>query len=225
MHDQFQRNTLAFSVQTAPDVATGHLLYGLDGLDDADTARAMQHIRMQQHGTQDLPVHQHKVTAIAVAGLVQGRFTLVSLGQGADEAAILADFYRRVTHPDTLMLSYGGTQHLPILRCRALMHGVVGGRDDQLDLATWLAGTADDYPPLDEIMSVQGLPQQSPDLSPTAQAQTRAVQVYLQYLRYACWQGQLTEAEIPQHEQDIRAALEASKASHWQSFLNNWPAV
>lgn len=213
---------LAFSVYTTPDVTAGHRLYGLEGLDDADTARAMQHIRMQQHGTQDLPAYQQKVTAIAVAGWVQDRFSVINLGHGVDEAAILEDFYRRITTVDTLMLSYGGALYLPTLRCRALMHGVLGGSDSQVDLATWLTGTTDDYPSLDELMGAQGLPQQPPDLTPMAQTQTQAVQVYLLYLRYACWQGQLKRSQIPSFEQAIRSDLEAEKAPHWHLFLRNW---
>ncbi|HET8552607.1 MAG TPA: 3'-5' exonuclease, partial [Gammaproteobacteria bacterium] len=36
-------NVLAFDIETVPDVDSGRRLYGLDGLDDADVARAMFH--------------------------------------------------------------------------------------------------------------------------------------------------------------------------------------
>lgn len=218
------QTVLAFCVQTAPDVDAGHRLYGLDGLDDADTARAMQHIRMQQQGTEDLPVHQQKITAIAVAGFIQGRFSVVDLGESGDESTVLEDFYRRISHANTLMLSYGGTQYLPILRFRGLMHGITGGADKQQDLAAWLGATPGDCPPLDEIMAVQALPRLPlPALSCTALAQTRAVQVYLLYLRYACWQGQLVKTQIPAQELELKTALQACEAPHWREFLDGWP--
>ncbi|HKJ88415.1 MAG TPA: 3'-5' exonuclease, partial [Gammaproteobacteria bacterium] len=43
-------NVLVFDIETVPDIEGGRRLFGLDGLDDQDTVRAMLALRRQESG-------------------------------------------------------------------------------------------------------------------------------------------------------------------------------
>ena len=52
--------TLAFDIETVPDVSLGRRLYGLEGIPDEDVAKAMTFQQMQTAGTEFLPLYQHR---------------------------------------------------------------------------------------------------------------------------------------------------------------------
>ena len=51
-------STLVFDIETVPDVALGRRLYGLEGLEDGQVAKAMFALRRQHTGGDFLPPEQ-----------------------------------------------------------------------------------------------------------------------------------------------------------------------
>lgn len=124
-------NVLAFDIETVPDVDSGRRLYHLDGLNDADVARAMFHHRRQQTGGSEfLPLHLHRIVAISVAMASRDGFRVWSLGEpAAAEAELVARFFDGIEKftPDLVSWNGGGFD-LPVLQYRALLHGVPAPR-------------------------------------------------------------------------------------------------
>ena len=58
-------NRLVFDIETVPDVELGRRVLGLEGLSDAQVAKAMYTARRQENGSDFLPLEQHKVVAIS----------------------------------------------------------------------------------------------------------------------------------------------------------------
>ena len=127
----------AFDVETVPDVETGRRLYGLDGLDDADAARAMHKLRMQESGGRSLlRLYLHRV--VAVSGVLRRRsrfgesadIRIWSLGSpDSTEKELIEAFFRIVeARAPTLVTWNGGAFDLPLLVYRALYHGVSAPR-------------------------------------------------------------------------------------------------
>lgn len=127
----------AFDVETVPDVETGRRLYGLEGLDDASTAKAMRQLRMQESGGRSfLRLYLHRV--VAVSGVLRRRtrsgestdIRIWSLGSPeSSEKEIIESFFRIVElRAPTLVTWNGGGFDLPLLVYRALHHGVEAGR-------------------------------------------------------------------------------------------------
>ena len=133
-------NILAFDIETVPDVATGRRLYGLDGLDDADVARALAMKRREKTGDSEfLRLHLHRIVAIA-AVLRHGESLRVwSLGEpDSDESELIRRFYDGIERYTPTLVSWNGCSFdLPVLHYRALKHGISAprywdtGGDDQ----------------------------------------------------------------------------------------------
>lgn len=122
--------TLAFDIETVPDTDAGRRLYGLEGLEDRDVARAMRHRRAQQTGRDFLPLHQHRVVAISVALRRDQDFRLWSLGDPEDgEAQLIARFFEGIERYAPVLVSWNGSGFdLPVLHYRCLLHGVSAPR-------------------------------------------------------------------------------------------------
>lgn len=126
----------AFDVETVADVEAGRRLYGLEGLDDPDAAKAMRHLRMQESGRDFLRLFLHRV--VAVSGVLRrrsrtgddDRIRIWSLGAPeSDEKKLLESFFHIVeTRAPTLVSWNGSGFDLPVLVYRALHHGVKAGR-------------------------------------------------------------------------------------------------
>ncbi len=172
-------NVVAFDIETVPDVAGGRRMYGLDGIPDADVARAMQ----QRAGRDFLPHHLHRVVAISVALRdPEGQFHVKSIGsRTSDERDLIARFFGGVARWSPTLVSWnGGGFDLPVLHYRSLLHGVKAprywetGEDDSafrwnnylnrfhwrhLDLMDVLSGyQGRAVAPLDDISTLLGLP-------------------------------------------------------------------
>ncbi|OGI45344.1 MAG: 3'-5' exonuclease, partial [Candidatus Muproteobacteria bacterium RBG_16_65_31] len=110
---------------------TGRRLYGLEGLDDKDVARAMFAKRREQTGDSEfLRHHLHRVAAIS-AVLRQGENLRVwSLGEpDSSEAELIRRFYDGIEkYTPTLVSWNGGGFDMPVLHYRALRHGVSAPR-------------------------------------------------------------------------------------------------
>ncbi len=122
--------SLAFDIETVPDVALGRRLYGLEGIDDEDVARAMTLQQMQATGTEFLPLYQHRVVAIAVVMRRAEELKVVSLGTAdSDERDLVKRFFDGIDRYTPDLVSWnGGGFDLPVLHYRALLHNVVSRR-------------------------------------------------------------------------------------------------
>lgn len=178
-------NILVFDLETIPDTAAGSRLYGLDGLSDADIARAMFTRQMQKSGNEFLPLHLHRIVAISVALRRGDDFKVWSLGgEESPEAELITRFYDGLERYTPTLVSWnGGGFDLPVLHYRALLHRVPAakywetGDEDRafrydnylnrfhwrhIDLMDVLAGfTPRAAAPLDEIAVMLGLPGKS----------------------------------------------------------------
>ncbi|MBK1734791.1 3'-5' exonuclease [Halorhodospira abdelmalekii] len=176
-------NVLAFDIETVPDLEGGRRLFDLGDLDDTGVANAMAARRRQETGGGEFPrTYLHRIVAIAVAGVIEGRFRVWSLGDlEDDEPALIRRFFEGVDRyvPDLVSWNGGGFD-LPVLHYRALIHGVAAPRywesgdgdrnfrfnnyrnryhERHLDLMDVLSGfQLRAAAPLDEIALLCGLP-------------------------------------------------------------------
>ena len=120
----------SFDIETIPDVDFGRQVYGLDGLDDEDVAKAMLFKRQQAVGHDFLPLHQQRVVAISVALRSGDDFRVWTLGdEDADEAEIVRRFFDGIDRYTPDLVSWnGGGFDLPVLHYRALKHGIQAPR-------------------------------------------------------------------------------------------------
>ena len=176
-------NVLAFDIETVPDVALGRKLYGLDGLNDKDTAQVMFAKRREQTGESEfLRHHLHRVVAISAVLRREDSLTVWSLGEAeSDEADLIRRFFDGIEkYTPTLVSWNGGGFGMPVLHYRALAHGISAprywenGTDDQsfrwnnylsryherhTDLMDVLSGYQPRaVAPLDEMALLLGLP-------------------------------------------------------------------
>ena len=85
---------LTFDIETIPDVDLGRRLHGLEGVDDADVAKAMTFRQLQESGTEFLPLYQHRIVAISVALRMGDQFKVWSLGEpDSSEAELIKRFF------------------------------------------------------------------------------------------------------------------------------------
>jgi predicted PolB exonuclease-like 3'-5' exonuclease len=174
---------LAFDIETVPDIAGLRLLYDLDPkLPDHDVAEFAFRQRRAQTGQDFLPLHLHRVIAIACALREGESFRCWSLGAVEDgEAELIRRFYDGIEKYTPQLVSWNGSGFdLPVLHYRSLVHGLSAprywdmGEDDRefrfnnyisryhqrhLDLMDVLAlyqGRA--YVKLDELAQLLGFP-------------------------------------------------------------------
>jgi len=123
--------TLAFDIETVPDVAGLRRLYDVpEHLSDRDVAEMAFHRRRQATGSDFLPLHLHRVVAIACALRERGGFTVWSLGASDDpEGALIQRFFEGVEKYTPQLVSWnGGGFDLPVLHYRSLLHGIQARR-------------------------------------------------------------------------------------------------
>lgn len=121
----------AFDIETIPDVELGRRLLGLDdSLSDRDVGNAMMFRQQQKTGSEFLPLHQHRIVAIAVALRTADSFRVWSLGErDADEAELVSRFFDGIERYSPDLVSWNGSGFdLPVLHYRALKHGVSAPR-------------------------------------------------------------------------------------------------
>ncbi|GMW05492.1 MAG: 3'-5' exonuclease [Gammaproteobacteria bacterium] len=122
--------TLAFDIETVPDVALGRRLYGLDGIGDEDVAKAMSFRQMQATGSEFLPLYQQRIVAISVVMRRQDEIKVWSLGApDSDERELVRRFFDGIDRYTPVLVSWnGGGFDLPVLHYRALLHQVASRR-------------------------------------------------------------------------------------------------
>ncbi len=123
-------NTLVFDIETVPDVALGRKLHGLDGLADAQVAKAMFALRRQAVGTEFLAHEQHRVVAISCVLRSRDGLSVWSLGDvTASEGELIERFFDGIERFSPCLVSWNGSGFdLPVLQYRGLLAGVQAGR-------------------------------------------------------------------------------------------------
>jgi len=123
-------NTLVFDIETVPDVALGRRLYSLEGLSDAQVAKAMFALRRQDTGGEFLPLEQHRVVAISCLLRSADGLRLWSLGDhSAPEGELVQRFFDGIEKFSPDLVSWNGSGFdLPVLTYRGLLAGVQARR-------------------------------------------------------------------------------------------------
>jgi 3'-5' exonuclease len=120
-----------FDIETIPDPDVGRRIHGLSGT-DAEVVHAMVERRLREtEGRTEYPqLPHHRVVTIGMAWLDprSGRFALGTCGEAAmDEASHLRGFFERLgrgSRPTRLVSWNGNGFDLPVLRYRAMLHGI-----------------------------------------------------------------------------------------------------
>ena len=174
---------LAFDIETVPDVAGIRSLHGIaDAVSDGDVAAFAMARRRARSGTDFLPLHLHRVVAIACALREGEHFRVWSLGSGEDtEKELIRRFFDGVERYSPQLISWNGSGFdMPVLHYRSLIHGLSAprywdmGEDDRefrfnnyinryhtrhLDLMDLLAlYNGRNYAPLDDLAKLLGFP-------------------------------------------------------------------
>lgn len=133
-------NILVFDIETVPDVDFGRRLYGLDGLADAQVAKAMFALRRQGRGGDFLPHEQQRVVAVSCLLRSGESLSVWSLGEiGSGEGELVQRFFDGIQRFSPDLVSWNGSGFdLPVLTYRALRAGVQARRywetgDDDVD--------------------------------------------------------------------------------------------
>ena len=123
-------NRLVFDIETVPDVELGRRVLGLEGLSDAQVAKAMYTARRQENGSDFLPLEQHRVVAISCVLRSREQLKVWSLGDlQSSEAELIARFFDGIEKYTPDLVSWNGSGFdLPVLHYRALKAGVQAPR-------------------------------------------------------------------------------------------------
>lgn len=124
-------NVLTFDIETIPDTEAGRRLYGLNGLDDMDTAKAMTAKRAEETGGSDFLRHPlHRVVAISVALRTGEGINVWSLGDpDSSEKELIRRFFEGIEKYTPTLVSWNGSGFdLPVLHYRALKNSVSASR-------------------------------------------------------------------------------------------------
>jgi predicted PolB exonuclease-like 3'-5' exonuclease len=174
---------LAFDIETVPDVAGLRLVHRIDAkLGDRDVAEFAFRERRAHTGHDFLPLHLHRVVAIACALREGESFRCWALGSADDgEGELIRRFFDGIERYTPQLVSWnGGGFDLPVLHYRSLVHGISAprywdtGDDDRefrynnylsryhsrhldlMDLLSLYQGRAS--APLDELARLLGFP-------------------------------------------------------------------
>lgn len=123
-------NSLVFDIETVPDVALGRRLLDLDGLSDEDVAKGMAFQRLQESGSEFLPLYQQRIVAISVVLRSRDGLKVWSLGEpDSDEAELIRRFFDGIERYSPELVSWNGSGFdLPVLHYRGLLHRVQAAR-------------------------------------------------------------------------------------------------
>jgi 3'-5' exonuclease len=123
-------NSLVFDIETVPDVQLGRRLFGLEGLADAQVAKAMFALRRQDSGGEFLPLEQQRVVAISCVLRSREALSVWSLGDlASSEGELIERFFEGIERFSPVLVSWNGCGFdLPVLNYRALLAGVQAPR-------------------------------------------------------------------------------------------------
>lgn len=122
---------LVFDLETIPDArALRTLNPEWQGLEDSAVIELALASRRESHGNDFLPLHLHKVAAIACVFRDDNGFRVRSLGTEDDpEPVLLNGFFKTIERYTPRLISWNGSGFdLPVLHYRCLIHGVQAAR-------------------------------------------------------------------------------------------------
>ncbi len=122
---------LCFDIETVPDVAGIRRLHPEDrDCSDAEVADRAFARRREQVGHDFLPLHLHRIVAVACLFRGDDGLRVRCLGQADDEEArLVGDFFKVVERHTPQLVSWNGSGFdLQVLNYRALVHGVTASR-------------------------------------------------------------------------------------------------
>ncbi len=175
---------LVFDIETIPDIAGLRTVWGFDATltDDEVAQQAFARRREKTGGSDFMPLHLHRVVAIACLLRDDRGIQIRCLGAADDgEAKLVQQFYKLIERHSPQIVSWnGGGFDLQVLHYRAMVHGVQAprywdqGEDDRefrynnylsryharhldlMDLLSLYNGRA--AAPLDELAKLCGFP-------------------------------------------------------------------
>jgi predicted PolB exonuclease-like 3'-5' exonuclease len=120
-----EKAVVAFDIETVPDPEIGRRVYGMSGTDAEVITSMVDARRIDTNGSTDYPQSPfHKIVCVCATIARHGRVEIRRI-PGDDERAILESFYALVREIDPRLVTWnGGGFDLPIMRYRAMMHGV-----------------------------------------------------------------------------------------------------
>jgi predicted PolB exonuclease-like 3'-5' exonuclease len=122
---------LVFDIETVPDVAGARRLRpAWSSLTDSELAQRLFEERREKTGSDFLPLHLHRVVAIACVFRDDSGFRVRSIGTPEDdEGRLIQAFFATVDRYTPQLVSWnGGGFDLPVLNYRGLIHGVHAAR-------------------------------------------------------------------------------------------------
>jgi len=122
---------LVFDIETVPDVAGARRLRpAWSSLTDSELAQHLFEERREKTGSDFLPLHLHRVVAIACVFRDDSGFRVRSIGTSEDdEGRLIQAFFATVDRYTPQLVSWnGGGFDLPVLHYRGLIHGVHAAR-------------------------------------------------------------------------------------------------
>ncbi|CAM5190999.1 3'-5' exonuclease [Oligella ureolytica] len=174
---------LVFDLETIPDAHGIRQLMQLDAdLSDAEVVEIAQQQRLEQTGSDFMPLHLQKIVAIGCVFRNKSDFHVKCLGEpDDDEASLIRSFFKVIDHYTPTIVSWNGSGFdFPVLHYRALIHGISSrrywdkGQDDRdfkfnnylsryhdrhVDLMDVLSGyTFRANAPLDQLAKLCGFP-------------------------------------------------------------------
>ena len=107
-------NTLAFDIETVPDVELGRRLYDVADFDDATVARVMQFKNKQVRQNDVLPPHQQRVVAISALMRSREGVRVFSLGdEQSSERELVQRFFDGLERYSPTLVSWNGSGFVP----------------------------------------------------------------------------------------------------------------
>lgn len=116
---------VAFDIETIPDPGIGRRVQGFEGTDAEVIQKMVDARRIDTGGSTDYPQSPfHRVVCICATIAQGGRVEIRNL-PGDDERSLLESFYGLVREIGPRLVTWnGGGFDLPVLRYRAMLHGV-----------------------------------------------------------------------------------------------------
>lgn len=122
---------LVFDLETVPDAHGLRQLMQVDpDMSDNEVVEMAQQARIEQTGSDFMPLHLQKIVAIGCVFRNKDDFHVKCLGTADDgEAKLISDFFKVIDHYTPVLISWNGTGFdLPVLHYRSLIHGISSRR-------------------------------------------------------------------------------------------------
>lgn len=243
-HGSTLEQVVVFDLETVPDLEAYRRAEGLGSLSDAET--------LERLGDKfpKLPYHQIVCIGAVVSERHNEGWQVCSIGAPhcgeRDEAAIISAFFDRVGAGVTTLVSFNGHSFdLPVLRYRAMLHGLTGGAfgrrtyfnryaQDAIDLCDVLSSFDTrgkvGLDALSRIMGLQGKPEgiSGKDVAAyvadgkiaevAAYCETDVINTYRLWLRYELFSARLTQEQFHASEESLLSFI--SKAVERKPHLS-----